>query len=63
MEAAPDCMKDAFTKEFQSSCRLGGDECLMRLAAMAMLIQGNTVPNEVFNAQMRKIVKSRTQCP
>ncbi|CAK0900526.1 unnamed protein product, partial [Prorocentrum cordatum] len=63
MEAAPDCMKDAFTKELQSSCRLGGEECLMRLAAMAMLIQGNTVPNEVFNAQMRKIVKSRTQCP
>eukprot|EP00959_Pyramimonas_sp_CCMP1952_P353172 7399221-Pyramimonas_sp.AAC.1 len=63
MADVPDCMKDAFTKELESSTALGDEDCVLRLAALAMLVQGNTVPNEVFNAQMRKIVKVRAQCP
>ena len=63
MEDVPGCLKDRFTKELQASTRLGSVECLLRLAACAMLLQGNTVPNEVFNAQLRRVVKVRTQCP
>lgn len=62
-EAEAWCLKDPVTRELQRTTTLGDLKSRRRLAARAILVKDNNVPCEVFNAQMRKLVKVRTQCP
>ena len=62
MLATPVCLRGEWFDKFCNTSVLGSRESQLRLVTHAMLLQGNTVPQEVNNAQLRRIVKSRPQC-